>query len=415
MGRLEGVDPGFRFAASGLRWGLALLLLMGSLVAAAQEQTSTSQIRIGVATMQPGEIFWERFGHNAIVVDDPSRGVPLSYNFGFFDLAEPGFVGRFVRGEMEYMLAVLPFEQDLAYYRDTGRGVSIQWLDLPPARAEALARSLAVNALPQNARYGYDYFTDNCSTRVRDALDEALGGLLRDRLDAPATAGTNTWRSEAVRLASPAGWMWLGFDLGLGPRADVPLTAWQEAFVPMRLADSLRGLRLADGRPLVRAEQQLLPHRISPEPAALQRTWWPYALAGLLLAAGIVAVGRWRPRVLAAAALPFWTLCGVLGLLMLFLWCCTAHWAGWENRNLLVYGPLCLLVLPGGWRIARGRPPGRWFVPALAVIAGAAAVALALHVALGAQDNLRWIALLLPVHLALWATWRRPDRALRAA
>ena len=413
MGRLEG--PGLRFASSGLRGGLALLLLLVSVVAAAQEQSPPSRIRVGVATMQPGEIFWERFGHNAIVVDDPSRGVPLSYNFGFFDLAEPGFVGRFVRGEMEYMLAVLPFEQDLAYYRDTGRGVSIQWLDLPPARAEALARSLAVNALPENARYGYDYFTDNCSTRVRDALDEALGGLLRDRLDAPATAGTNTWRSEAVRLASPAGWMWLGFDLGLGPRADVPLTAWQEAFVPMRLADSLRGLRLADGRPLVRAEQQLLPHRISPEPAALQRPWWPYALAGLLLAAGIVAVARWRPRVLAAAALPFWTLCGVLGLLMLFLWCCTAHWAGWENRNLLVYGPLCLLVLPGGWRIARGRPPGRWFVPALAVIAGAAAVALALHLVLGAQDNLRWIALLLPVHLALWATWRRGDRVLRAA
>ena len=392
-----------------------LLSLAWLLAAPAMATPATGELRIGVMTMQPGEIFWERFGHNALVVDDPALPSPVSYNYGFFDLTEPGFVGRFVRGDMQYMLAVLPFEQDLAYYRDTGRGVSIQWLDLAPDRARALADALAVNALPQNARYRYDYFTDNCSTRVRDALDEALEGLLRDRLDAPATAGTNTWRSEAVRLASPAGWMWLGFDLGLGPRADVPLTAWQEAFVPMRLADSLRGLRLADGRPLVRAEQQLLPHRIAPEPAALQRPWWPYALAGLLLAAGIVAVGRWRPRVLAAAALPFWTLCGVLGLLMLFLWCCTAHWAGWENRNLLVYGPLCLLVLPGGWRIARGRPPGRWFVPALAVIAGAAAVALALHVALGAQDNLRWIALLLPVHLALWATWRRGDRVLRAA
>ena len=58
---------------------------------------------------------------------------------------------------------------------------------------------------------------------------------------------------------------------------------------------------------------------------------------------------------------------------------------------------------------------GRWVVPALAVVAGAAAVALALHLVLGAQDNLRWIALLLPVHLALWATWRRGDRVLRAA
>ena len=390
---------------------LLLLLLLFAAMAAptalAQDQADPG-IRIGIATMQPGEIFWERFGHNAIVVDDPARGVPLSYNFGFFDLEEPGFTGRFVRGEMQYMLAVLPFEQDLAYYRETGRGVSIQWLDLPPAPARALAETLAVNALPENARYSYDYFTDNCSTRVRDALDEALGGLLRERLDAPDAAGRNTWRSEAVRLASPAGWMWLGFDLGLGPRADVPLTPWQEAFVPMRLADSLRGIRLAGGRPLVRAEQVLLPHRVAPEPPVAPRPWWPYALAGLLLAVGIVALGRWRPRLLAGIALPFWLLCTLLGVLMLFLWCCTAHWSGWENRNLLVYGPLCLLAIPGGWRIVRGRAPGRWFARALAAIAIAAVLALVLHVAVGAQDNLRWIALLLPVHLALWAAWRRP-------
>ena len=380
---------------------------MAAPTAFAQAPTAPPPIRIGVATMEPGEIFWERFGHNAIVVDDPARGAPLSYNFGFFDLSEPGFTGRFVRGDMQYMLAVLPFEQDLAYYRDTGRGVSIQWLDLDPGRARALADALAFNALPGNARYSYDYFTDNCSTRVRDALDEALGGLLRDRLHEPATTGRNTWRSEAVRLASPAGWMWLGFDLGLGPRADVPLTAWQEAFVPMRLADSLRTVRLWDGRPLVRAEQVLLPHRIAPEPAVAPRPWWPYGVAGLLLATGIVGLGRLRPRLLAAAALPFWILCGVLGLLMLFLWCCTSHWAGWENRNLLVYGPLCLLAVPGGWRIARGRAPGSWFAPALGAIAAAAVVALGLHLAVGAQDNLRWIALLLPVHLAFWATWAR--------
>ncbi len=399
-------------------WRRCLLLLFAAMAAptvSAQAPAEPQPIRIGIATMQPGEIFWERFGHNAIVVDDPARGVPLSYNFGFFDLTEPGFAGRFVRGDMQYMLAVLPFEQDLAYYRDTGRGVSLQWLDLPPGRARALADALAVNALPENARYSYDYFTDNCSTRVRDALDEALGGLLRERLDTGATVGSSTWRSEAVRLASPAGWMWLGFDLGLGPRADVPLTAWQEAFVPMHLADSLRGIRLDDGRPLVRSERELLPHRVAPEPVAAERPWWPYALAGLLLGAGTLGTGRWRPRVLAAAALPFWTLCGAIGLLMLFLWCCTAHWAGWENRNLLVYGPLCLLAIPGGWRIVRGRDPGRWFGIALATIAGAAVVALALHAIAGAQDNLRWIALLLPVHLALWAALARGRRALPAA
>lgn len=383
---------------------VVVLLAMAGVVQAAP-------VRIGVATMEPGAIFWERFGHNAIVVDDPARGVPLSYNFGFFDLSEPGFVGRFVRGEMEYMLAVLPFEQDLAYYRDTGRGVSIQWLDLPQDRARALAEALAVNARPENARYRYDYFTDNCSTRVRDALDGALGGLLRQRLDIAAAPGGRTFRSEAVRLASPAGWMWLGFDLGLGRRADLPLTPWQEGFVPMRLADHLRTLRLADGRPLVLAEQPLLPHRIAPEPVAAARPWWPWAVAGLLLGAGAVGLGRRRPRVLAGLALPFWLLCGVLGVLMLFLWCCTAHWAGWENHNLLLYGPLCLLAVPGGWRIARGRPPGRGFRPALALVAGAAVLALLLHLAGGLQDNLRWIALLLPLHAGLLLAWNRRDPA----
>jgi hypothetical protein len=207
--------------------------------------------------------------------------------------------------------------------------------------------------------------------------------------------------------------MWLGFDLGLGPRADVPMTPWQEAFVPMRLADSLRAMRHADGRPLVRAEQRLLPHRVAPEPAAAPRPWWPWALAGVLLAGAIVALGRWRPRVLAGLALPFWLLCGALGLLMAFLWCCTAHWAGWGNHNLLLYGPLPLLAVPGAWAIARGRAPGRVFRGALVAIAAAAAVALLLHLATGAQDNLRWIALLLPVHAAFLLAWR-PAPPVRA-
>lgn len=403
----QGLPPRLRASP----WGrmLLVLALLASSFAAMAAPTGAA-VRIGVATMQPGEIFWERFGHNAIVVDDPARGVPLSYNFGFFDLSEPGFVGRFVRGEMEYMLAVLPFEQDLQYYRDTGRGVSIQWLDLPPGRARALADALAVNAQPENARYRYDYFTDNCSTRVRDALDEALGGALRERLDMPGTGSGTSFRSEAIRLASPAGWMWLGFDLGLGPRADVPLSAWQEGFVPMRLADSLRAAVGEDGRPLVASEQLLLPHRAAPEPALEPRPWWPHALAGLLLGLGIVVAGRRWPRVVAGTAMPFWIACGVLGALLVFIWCCTAHWSGRENHNLLVYGPLCLLAVPGGWRLARGHAPGRWFGPALALIAVAAGVALVLHVAIGVQDNLRWIALLLPVHAALWlALGRTPD------
>lgn len=384
---------------------LALLVLLWLAAATAIAAQPSSQARVGVMTMQPGVIFWERFGHNALVVDDPARGEPISYNFGFFNLDEPGFFWRFIRGEMEYELVALPLEQDLRYYRETGRGVSLQWLDLTPVQVTQLADALAENALPQNARYRYDYFTDNCSTRVRDALDRVLGGGLQRQLSARSQG--NTYRSEAVRLASPAGWMWLGFDAGLGPYADRPLSRWQEAFVPMRLADSLREVKRADGSALVASENMLLPHLIAPEPAEVPRRWWPWALAGMALALAIVSAGRQRPRLLAGLALPVWALCGVLGLLLAFIWCCTTHRAGWANQNLLLFNPLCLLVLPGGVRIVRGRDPGPWFRRWLGGITACAVIALALQLLPGAQYAAPWIAVLLPVHVAFAVLWWR--------
>jgi len=389
------------------RIAASLLLCLAWLAAPAMATPAPGggQLRVGVMTMQPGEIFWERFGHNALVVDDPALPSPVSYNYGFFDLTEPGFIWRFVRGEMQYQLVALPLEQDLAYYREVGRGVSLQWLDLAPGQARRLADALAVNAQPENARYGYDYFTDNCSTRVRDALDTVLDGGLQRQM-ASRSRG-NTYRSEAVRLASPAGWMWLGFDVGLGPFADRPLSRWQEAFVPMRLADSLREATRADGTPLVRHEVELLPHRIAPEPAERPRRTWPWLLAGLLAASAVAFSPRRRDRFVAAFALPAWTLCGVVGLLLAFLWCCTAHRAGWANANLLLLNPLCLLLVPGGWRIARGGAPGRFLRRVSFLVAGCALLTLPLQLLPGAQFQLPWIALMLPLHLAFAWRWRR--------
>ncbi|MCC8363895.1 DUF4105 domain-containing protein [Lysobacter sp. A6] len=362
--------------------------------------------RIGVLTMQPGEIFFERFGHNAVVVDDPESGRgPISYNFGFFDLDEPGFLRRFIQGDMQYMLVALPVDEDLAYYRNVGRGVSIQWLDLEPAQARDIADALAHNALPENARYRYDYFTDNCSTRVRDAIDRATNGALRRQLEV-RSAG-DTYRSEAVRLASPALWMWLGFDIGLGPFADRPLSRWEDAFVPMRLAASLREAKNSEGRPLVAEEHEVLPHRIAPEPPDAPRRVWAWLLAGVLLAIGVRWLATHRPRILGGLALPFWTLCGALGLLMAFIWCCTAHRAGWTNHNLLLFSPLCLLLVPGAMAMLRGREPSRFHQAIRIAVVLGGVLALFLQLPAGAQFQAPWLALLLPLHAALAFPVRR--------
>lgn len=400
-----------QYARPGRAMRLLMLSLLwlsatGVLAAAPASPPNTPAPHIGVVTMQPGEIFFERFGHNAILVQDSATGEATSYNFGFFDPSEDDFIARFVRGDMRYRLVALPLEQDLAYYREVGRGVAVQWLALDDAHARALAAALAENARPENAQYRYDYFLDNCSTRVRDAIDRALDGSLRRQIEGRSHG--STFRSEALRLASPAPWMWLGFDIGLGPDADRPQPVWAESFVPMRLADALRGITNAQGRPLVHAEQTVLPHLIAPEPQGSPTRWWPWALAGIAIGAALMTLGRRKPRVLAALALPFWTLCGMVGALLLFMWFGTEHRIGWSNHNLLLLNPLCWLLLLGAWTVLRGRVPGRWFGFTLIAVVACAVIALFVHwLPLLPQRNAHWIALLLPIHAALAWVWGR--------
>lgn len=391
--------------------GLLVVALLCSLAFAAP---ALAALRIGVVTMQPGEIFFERFGHNAILVHEPATGEATSYNFGFFDPTADDFIARFVAGEMRYRLLALPFEQDMRSYRQSGRGVSVQWLDLDEADARQLAAALAENARPENAYYRYDYFLDNCSTRVRDALDEALGGGLRRQLEGRSRG--STFRSEAVRLASPAPWMWLAFDIGLGPSADRPLSFWGESYVPMRLASALGEVVNQQGRPLVADEVQLLPHRIAPEPADAPRRNLPWWLAGLAIGAALVWLGNFRPRALAAIALPFWFASGLIGALMLFIWLGTEHRFGWANQNLWLLNPLAWLLLPGGWRVLRGRAPGRWFWIVLATTLALAVVGLfAYWLQALPQRNAHWIALLLPLHAGLMLGFCARNRALARA
>lgn len=393
-----------------IRYLLACVLLYaciaGSAFAQGKSAAAPSAPRIGVITMAPGEIFWERFGHNAIVVDDPSLDEPISYNFGFFDMGEPGFIKRFVRGRMEYVLVALPLAEDMQYYRDVGRGVRIQWLELGPEQARQLAADLAENAKPENARYRYDYYTDNCATRVRDALDRALEGKLKRQLDGRSSG--DTYRSESVRLASPAPWMWLGFDIALGPYADRRLTRWEQAFLPHALSDDLREAVNADGKPIVLSEQELLPQLQAAEPQSQAPEIMPWLLTGMGLAMVIVVSAGRTPRTLAVIASMFWLLCGSIGLVLAFAWAFTDHQALWANRNLLLFNPLCLFLLPGAWCKP---PPSRRFDLLLKLIAVIAALAcLPLWLQALPQQNGAWIALLLPIHVGFALAWSSPRR-----
>jgi hypothetical protein len=389
-------------------WLVVFSLLLCAAAAAAP--------RVGLVTMEPGVDYWERFGHDAILIDegtdDPDEPRQLLYNYGYFDFDQPGFLLHFAQGYMYYLLAAIPLDVDLASYRTEGRGVTLQWLDLTPVQAEKLARFLAWNARPEHATYRYDYFTENCSTKVRDALDAATDGLLRRQLSSPSQG--LTYRSESVRLGSPLPWLGLSMHFALGPYADRPLSLWEEAFVPMRLRDALRSVRTARGTPLVLGESTLLPSRLPPPPQEAPNWRWRFLGLGIGLAVLVLIGARRAPRTTAALSGVFWVLCGIAGLGLAAIWGFTEHRAIWGNENLLLTDPLCLLLLPGAFFLARGRLPPRWHRHLLLLVALIAGVALFLKfLPFRIEGNGDWIALFLPIHLALAYSARMAASTMR--
>jgi hypothetical protein len=376
---------------------------------------------ISLVTFAPGEIYWQRFGHNALLVREPGARARL-YNYGIFDFRQKNFFLNFARGHMQYRLDEAPLDWALQPYVEEGRWALEQRLALSDEQARATAAFLAWNAQPQHAEYRYDYFLSNCSTKTRDVIDVALGGRLRLQLE--SRTGAASFRSEVLRLMAPVPALMIGMDLGLGPRVDAPLNAWQDAFIPLRLMESLRSVQVGsreDGtsRPLVASEGWLLPPTARHEPAASPLAWPTFLVAGLALAALLTVLRTRRDRgaartLLAVLVAIHATVCGLAGVVLLLGWSATEHWGMAANRNLLLLHPLWLLLLPALVRRARGSDaPAGIAIRGIATAALAAAL-FALPLAMfGAQPNLHWVALLLPAQLILLAPLRRNPAARR--
>jgi hypothetical protein len=387
----------------------------------ADEEPGAS-LRISVLTFGQGNAVYELFGHNAIRVQDVRTGEDLAYNWGMFSFDQPNFLGRFLSGDTRYWVEAFPTPWLLEVYARDNRETHEQELALTPAQRVALAAFVRENALEENRYYTYDYFRDNCSTRLRDALDVALGGALERRFVPIRTAWT--YRSESVRLTAPGALAQAGIDVALGPRADEPITAWESMFVPMRLRDHLREVTVptTDGRvmPLVLTERVL--HRAegrTPELAERRGlvigAWGPILGAWMLILAPVSAAARRRTRIPAAAMAFLWYgLTGVLGVALLGMWVGSAHVFWYRNWNLLLLSPLGLVAaVPVALAVLRGRAP-RWVERLAAAIAGMAL--LALLVSFVTRQSLGGpLLLLLPAHLGLAiAVWRHTRPAAEA-
>ena len=378
-----------------------------------------AELTISVVTMGPGTAVWERFGHNAIRVTDAQTGADTTYNYGMFDFASERFFVRFAQGRMRYWTEGHPADREIGHYIRANRSVWIQELDLAPAQRLALRDFLEWNAREENRYYGYDPYRDNCSTRVRDAIDRVLGGVIEAQTSGIVT-GT-TYRSHTRRLTEPDPLSYTGINTALGPATDRPISAWEEMFIPLELRDHLRTITIAtpDGgtRPLVRSEiTEFL--STDPEPPAEPPVWWPgHLAAGVATGLLLVALGR-RASARGARAgfrvigIGWSVLAGLAGVVLAGLWTLTDHTAAYANQNLFQLSPLSLplaMLLP---RVGRPGGPGRW-TPRLAIaVAALALTGLAWKaLPLVQQANGEMIALALPIQLAIaFAAWGDAQR-----
>lgn len=375
----------------------ALLFVLWALsaqpVAAVDDDAEGSRAAdVWLVTYGPGEIYWQRFGHNAIWIRDPRQGLDHVFNFGFFDFAQKNFISRFLRGRMLYFSAARPAQQEFSDYINENRSIRAQRLSLTAEQTADLTRYLLNEVKPENRDYRYDYYLNNCSTRVRDALDRALDGSLSNRfMDLPAK---QTWREHTRRLTSADFWLYLGLEIVLGAPVDRPIDAWEEMFIPALLSDGVAALERESKEglaPLVAEDIMLFESSAQPPPAEAQTRWPRYLFASLVILAAVALLCRLPWPWLAPALARAWlATAGLCGLALAFFWFGTDHSVARVNLNLLVFNPL--------WLWLAGAPAGR--PRALPMVAGFTILALVVPFWPPQQYTLDVLAAFLPLNLA---------------
>lgn len=315
------------------------LLLVARLSYGQLQLSPDSYISVITCGPDPNELY-AAFGHSAIRVYDPANGLDDAFNYGVFDFDQPNFYLNFARGFLYYKLGVYYYSDFEAYYKRHQRFVHEQRLNLTQAQKQKVFDYLAWNARPENQTYRYDYYHNNCATKIRDVLHEQLGADLV--WDSSYFAPVHSFRQKTNAYLHPLPWGDLGIDICLGAPIDRNMTAWEYMFLPDYVESFVDHAAIIGDTirvPLV-AEKKMI---YEPEPAAAQTAFvHPWVAFGILLLFVLWMSWRdWqRKKISRGLDVTLFGVAGLIGLLLLALWLFTDHHDAARNMNLLWAFPL---------------------------------------------------------------------------
>jgi hypothetical protein len=344
------------------RWRVLSAVLVSQVALAA---ASAADPTVELVTIGPDHAIDTRFGHILLRVVDPNTQLDDVYDFGVAPFHEPGFMVQALMGRAMFRLRRSPARIRFEDYRSRDRDIESQHLNLTEEQIAKLLERLEWNLLPENVHYLYDHVLDNCSTRLRDLLDDVTTGAIRAAAD--GSARTRTFRDDILVAGSGRLPALLGLDLFAGAQGEVRMGAWERSFVPRHLRDLVAAAEnpaKGAGAPLVASTTMLHRRRAPPAVGGSVRAGRDSALVlgaslGLLFGASGLAARRAHRsapllgRLAGFALILTATIFGILGVVLLPVSTLTngAIWA--DNQNTLLFVPLDLMLLAPAIRWVR--------------------------------------------------------------
>ena len=290
------------------------------------------------------------------------------FNYGVFDMSKSFFAWHFVLGQTDYMVQPVPWEFFVREYQERGSSITEQELNLTPWEAKRLTSHLLENCLPENREYRYNFLYKNCTTMVRDMVEQAING----RIQYPDTLPHRTYREILHHYTAEHPWAQEGNDLLLGADVDTILSEHAAMFVPENLMQAFDGAFICtprgDMRPLVRSKAVIVPS-IPSEREDSCHTPLQAILAFGAICLFILLLEVWTKRLFWMWDVLLLLLQGAAGVLLTFMFFFSEHPAVGSNWQIWLLNPIALVGIPLVIKAAIRHTPTHWYAFQFAVLA----------------------------------------------
>jgi hypothetical protein len=316
---------------------IVITLLLGIILCTSSySQNDSCNLRISLLTCGPGEDLYSIWGHSAIRVKDESLNTDIIFNYGTFDFEDPDFYVKFVKGKLLYFSSVEKFSDFYLSYKMENRSIIEQVLILDCGEKQKLYDSLKFYTHEENKYYLYQFFFDNCSSRLRDIVAANTKDKVHFKNILPEPQPTFRDMIHVDLNRSGMHWSKFGIDLLLASRIDRKVKNEEAMFLPVYLMKGFDSAVIRN-RPLVDSKQLILPSDQSA--VADQGTVFkPLAVTVLFLLAGLLLTFGLKERfqkIRNAFDATYFFILGFIGCFILFMWFGTDHELCRDNYNVI--------------------------------------------------------------------------------